>query len=213
MPEPMFTPEGERLSGQLSIQPGEGLLLLSKAPVAPEAPREDFESPDPPFASWRWAEVRTENGGNRYLHLTRSPGGQEQEHDISLEPVRSLEERPRLRLRLRTTDPEAKLLARIEVDDIGKQYEHAVLEASPQYASNYDPLSRGAADIPYRSSYGVQVPYISTDAAMQSDGQWHTLVIDAERFLEGSRYSFRRWDHIRLIGSVDVDDIEVLEEA
>ena len=219
LPEAMYTPEGKELSGELQIQPGQGLLLLSEASKVPRSPRKDFESPDPPFASWRWAEIHTGDGGNRYLCLSRTPEGQEQEHDLSLEPVRSLKERPRLRLRLRTTDPGAKLLARVEVDDVSKQYAYVVLETSPRSASNHEPAAV-AADIPYRSAYDVpyrraqglkvEVPYIPTDAAVKPDGRWRTLDIDAGRLLEGGRYSFRRWDYIRLVGSMDVDDIEVL---
>lgn len=212
LPHPMYTPEGERVEGTIVIRPGQGLLLLANAPQLPESVQVDFESSQT-FNSWQWAEIRSK-AGKQFLHLNRTPEGREWEHDLLLEPIRSLHAKPIVQIRLRTVDSNTKLLFIAEVDDQKQEYTQVVIEVGSK-AKPSQGISLGQG-IPFRiTNTRDKLPYVTTEEAdFKTDGQWYTITLDAERILgKEKRYAFRRWEYMRIIGTLDIAGIEILSKS
>jgi hypothetical protein len=205
----MYTPEGERLEGTITIAAGQGLLLHAKAPEVEKPIWLDFESSQPPEASWRWAEIRTEGGSGHFLHLDRTPKAQEWEHDLMLEPLRVLHPKPILRMRLRTTDPNAKLLFMLEVDDRDQKDTYIVIEGAPS-AKHGQGITMGPG-MSFRSNRGRgKATRVPAEVTFRADGKWYPITIHGDQLLDGTkRYVFRRWGYMRIIGNVDIDDINM----
>jgi hypothetical protein len=128
LPQTMYTPEGERLSGTVIINPGKGFLLLDKPVDPPDLGMLDFYEQEPMLSLWPRAEVREETNGNKYLHLQRSPKRREWEHDLMLDPVRTLSPASTLRMKVRSTEPNARIILVAEVDDLERKYYRVALE-------------------------------------------------------------------------------------
>jgi hypothetical protein len=205
---PMFTPEGKQLEETVVIEPGQGLLLLAEPPKPPQPIRRNFEPPHPTHTFWRWAEIRQELGGNHFLHVDRTPEGEEWEHDLMLEPVRTLAPKPSLRLRFRTNDTKAKLLLVAEVDDLQKRDRFVVVEVKHDTGAGQS-LTVDKA-VFFRGGTG-RFTYVPAGLSFPIDGDWHFVALRGDQLLSKTkRYIFRRWSHVRFIGTIDIDDIEVM---
>lgn len=210
---PMVTPEGERVDGEVQLDPGTSLILVDKSERGSYIPNpdkvEDFEAASTPFASWRWASIKAE-GQNHFLSLIATPTDEQWEHDLMLEGVRTLRPRPDWSATVRTTDPDAHLKLVIEIDDVLGEHQYALIGVDA------DSGTPGPTSLGFFPSYRARdtnvpdIPHIRAGVALTADGEWSQLAVSADSLLAGTdegRYTFHRWSHMVMIGTMDVDDI------
>ena len=199
---PMFTPEGTRVTGKLTVAPGEGHLLLQRPPVRPSALSREFNPRANP--RWRWSSLRQESSG-WYLHVDRTRDDDESEHDLALDLVRYRSPRGLATLWYRTTDPSARVETVVEVDDTKVTARFVLIDGSLATGRGGDPRQGQFRGIPPRASQFFRVPVIGGGTPMTSDGRWHTLVMDLDAACASSRrYRFRRGLFTRLLGTLDI---------
>jgi hypothetical protein len=209
LPRPFYTVEGEKKLGLINIEPGEGLLLLKSESEIRKHFARDFEDQDSPFNSWRRAAVVKEKKSNRFLRLKRTAPEQQWEHDVMIDPERCLLKRSKLTIRVRTKDPKGKLMMVAEVDDDQKKHMRAIVVFSSNKRKP-DVLSEGPTIHFRMQNRKKELPYVYPKLAITADGTWHQLEIDGDLiFRKYKRYRFCRWVFMRIIGDMDVDDINV----
>jgi hypothetical protein len=203
IPEGMFTPEGERVSGTAEIAPGRGILLVRDRPRAPRALRIDLRRH---VSGWRWASLERDGDGRAFARLARAARGHEWEHDFMLEWSRTLVPRHTARLRVRTRDAGAALLFRVEVDDSRRAVMHAVVKVPV----GPTPESTTGPRIEYRVPTRGHSAYLRSPMALSPDGDWQAIHLDGPRVVdEAGGLKFRRWESLRVVGDVDVSEIEL----
>jgi hypothetical protein len=202
-----YTPEGAKMSGTISVAPGTGLLLLD-APAAEQSETQiNFGSREGVGADWEGAALRVERS-RAFVSLRKMPAGQEWAHDVLLDPVRSLVERPVLNIRLRTSDPQAGLLLMAEVDDKKRSTPFVLVEVGA--ARTAVTTSGLAGAVWFRSSSsGRRIPLINASTPMPASGRWGTITLNGRQlFATDSRFTFRRWVFMRPVGAIDMETIE-----
>jgi hypothetical protein len=195
LPETLYTPEGEAVSGSRVLAPGEGLLLLKSQPPPPQQE-----------SVWNVANVPgigqmgdIESESTRYVRVGQPvmPPA-----DILLDAVRVLRPRSHLDVSFRLDDPRARILAVAEVDDAAGQGHspYAIVEIAhgdPRRGQIYAPSAQYR--IPQGDAPGSWrlIPVEAGDA-----GQWQDVRLGPETFAEpgGGRIHFRRWAYLRLDG-------------
>jgi hypothetical protein len=209
LPQAMYTPEGKRLSGTIIINPGKGFLLLDEPVVAPDLGMLDFYEQEPMLNFWPRAEIRVETNGNRYLHLQKSPKRREWEHDLMLDPVRTLSPASTLRMKVRSTESNTKIVLVAEVDDLERKHFRVALEVVS--ISEGAPSPSIGPSISFRSpETRPPIPHAASYNTLRTDGQWQELSIGGnELFGKTKRYTFRRWSFVRFIGTMDVDSLRL----
>ena len=209
LPRPMFTPEGEQIQGSVIVRPGQGHLLFDAAPPLPPLRVENFRDERPAVASWRWAQLG-EAEGKRVLRLERTPDMEDAEHDLMLDWVRSLKPPTKVRMRVRTRDAAAELRFVAEVDDRENKDTHVVVTA----VADGKPKGARAEATPFRANAKGFWPSVPGSRSAWHDGAWHDITIEGAEVLGGnSRFSFRRWSHVRVVGAVEVEQVEVTGRA
>lgn len=205
--DPMFSPEGKKFEGTITIEPGHGMILLRRKPPAITYSKKDFESPGTFVDGWISENIKSGEKGNQFLHLERiSPEGEDWKHDLLLDPIRAPQPMPVLAFHLRTEDKEAKILLIAEVDDSKKQHDRVVVSMGGATSTKSD--SSIAKKISFRmSNRGGKVPYIPLKISLMPDGQWHTILLNGRVVEASGRYIFRRWVFVRPVGSIDFDKI------
>lgn len=201
---PMYTLDGARvLPGQrVRVAPGEGQVLLHRRPdPVPPLIREFDAGLDP---LWRWSALREESGA-RYLHLDKTPAGEECEHDLALDLVRYRTPRGRLTLWYRTSDPAARVEIVVEVDDRDRLLRFALIDSSLKHGSEQPSRPAQFRAVAPTVSQFQRLRVVGGGKPMIADGQWHTLFMDLEAACAASgRYKFRRALFARLLGPMDV---------
>jgi len=207
--QPLFTPEGKEVRDAVTIQPGTAMLLLHKPPRLAGDVRIVFSQPWAPGTDWEQAQIIAE-GQDHYLHLQATAVGQEWDHDLMLEPpVRSLYLRPQLTTLIRSTNTDASLQFDLEVDDARKKFTHVVLEVSTRPAGLATTSKATIREPVYRAPGKGPVPLLQ-GPRIQPTGQWVQLTIDAATELhKTNRFTFKRWSHVRLVGALDLNAIEL----
>jgi hypothetical protein len=200
---PMFTPEGTAIVGDLSVAPGEGQLLLPRAPARPPALRREFAPKTDPL--WRWSALRQESNV-WHLRLDDIPDDADQcEHDLALDLVRYRTARGLATLWYRTTDPSARVETVVEVDDTKTTARFALVDGSIGLGRGDDPRRRQFRGMPLPGSQFSSLPVIGGGTTMTPDGKWHTLVMSFDMACARSgRFTFRRALFARLLGSLDI---------
>ena len=197
-----FTPEGERREGRVRLEPGSALLLLDIPPQNPPAREIALR----PLAAWHGARWQQPKSGAAFLVLDAVPAKPvTPPRDILLDRKRSLVPFPTLELRVRPRSKDAALLAVAEVDDPQHRQTHLVVaiptaENARQPAAGPLPRFR----LPVREESDRKVPYVYGQHLRQ--GQWQRVVLDPAD-LDLGLYKFRRWSHVRLQGSFEVQTI------
>jgi Hypothetical glycosyl hydrolase family 15 len=201
---PMFTLDGAPVSGEVSLAPGEGQVLLRRRPAHPQALIRRFDSGLDPL--WRWSVLREESGS--YLHLEEALPGEESEHDLALDLVRYRAPRGQVTLWYRTSDPAARVEIVIEVDDKNLKdpvVRFVLVDCSLEIGSEQPPRPAQFRAVAPSISQFLVLPVIGGGAPMDVDGTWHTLVIDLQAACGVSgRYEFHRALFARLLGSMDI---------
>jgi hypothetical protein len=205
-----YDPEGSSVSGTLTLQRGSARILLKSKPAAPKPALVDFEGADAPGSDWEWARLAAESG-DRFIRLSKAPAGSEEEHDLLFDPVRRLEPDPALRMRVRTSDPAAKILAYAEVDDAQRrQHRGVIVELSS--AARGGPARAGEGS-DYRIAMGEASRFetvIHPAPAPLAEGGWKEYELNGPAIIDaGGRFKFRRWMFLRPAGAMDLDDVEV----
>jgi hypothetical protein len=200
---PRFTPEGARLEGTVRLPAGTGLVLLDQSPDSAQRPaRRVISATD--MAGWKWpnAALMTRSGAP-WLELQPLPPERAGEHDLMLDSERTLSPYGRLEIRLGPLSPPSRVLLVAEVDDREKKHDTLVIEV----AAREDRNVRFDDAAPFRTVFPKgrtqQWPRLSV-ARAQGD---EVLAVDGPHVLEGSRFRFRRWSHIRFDGPVAVAEV------
>ena len=202
---PMFTLDRARVSGKVSLAPGEGHVLLRRRPAPPPALIRRFDPGLDPH--WRWSALRGESGAS-YLHLDETPAGQESEHDLALDLVRYSAPRGQVTLWYRTSDPAARVEIVVEVDDNDGQdpvVRFVLVDGSLAIGSDQPRRAAQFRAVAPSISQFAALRVIGGGTLMDADGKWHTLVIDLQAACAVSgRYQFHRALFARLLGSMDI---------
>jgi hypothetical protein len=199
---PMFTPEGTRVIGRVTVAPGEGRLLLRRQPAGPPVLSRQFNPRSNPL--WRWSALRRESGA-WYLHLDPTPDDERSEHDLALDLVRYRALRGVATLWYRTSDLSAHIETVVEVDDEQQKMRFALVDGSLGTGPDHPPREGQFRGMAPRGSQFKRLPVIGGGPRLRADGQWHRLGIDLDAACTGSgRYEFRRAVFMRLLGSLDV---------
>jgi hypothetical protein len=155
--------------------------------------------------SWINRDIRLDKNKNRYLHSPYYPKNKAWENDIMLEPIRTLQKKPILKIRYRTNDNRSSIYLLTEIDDIEKKYDKMVLvidvKKSKETSSNKTFAFR-------TKEYNKKIPFLYCGNYITPNGQWQTIRINGKSLLEEQRrFSFQRWVNLRSFSELDFDDI------
>jgi len=168
----MYTPEGTRVLGRVTVAPGEGQLLLQRRPARPPALSREFAPKSDPL--WRWSALRQESSA-WYLHLDDTPDADQSEHDLALDLVRHRAPRGLTTLWYRTTDPFARIETVVEVDDSQEMARFALVDGSLEIRRDNPPRQGQFRGMAPPGSQFARLPVIAGGTTMTPDGRWHTL--------------------------------------
>lgn len=205
---PRFTPEGQQVSGEVSVAPGQALILLDARPE-PQPARHLISARK--MASWGWTNadlVAAPDG--EWLHLHPLPAGLEGEHDIWLDIERSLSPFQRLELTAVLQDPAAAALAVAEVDD--PRGEHAWVVVAVQPSGSTSGTKRLREAVQFRTSHLARErwPWLYLEHKPNSP---KPIVLDGPAVFSATDYRFRRWSHLRLVGPLKVSAVRLSRRA
>jgi hypothetical protein len=208
LPRTFYTPEGDRLVGRVELKPGTGLILLNQKPPAPAPIRYLLGSDPSPLASSQGA-LQVRDGDQTFLRLTDLRQSGDWEHDLMLDPIRTLHPRRTLRLRVRSRTADAKLQLVAEVDDAEHQRRFVLIEATAQQTSSKSPNT--VTETWFRSSASRWAfPYVRSPVQLSTTGQWQDITIDGSEILRRTgRFTFARWWYVRPRGAMDIEIIEI----
>ena len=202
-----YTLEGEKVTGIVRLLPGSGLILSnnppkSKKPVAHKITAQVM-------STWEWsgAELKRSPSGD-YLKLTPVYGQSIGEHDVLLDYERSLAPYRQLDVDVQLNDGDSSLLAVAEVDDPKRKHQWVVVEFGATQG-NRKKVDMGET-VDFRSpplkrnqDAWPRVYYLASHENMEN------LSLDGPSVLNGTGYIFRRWSHLRFIGSAEVSSISL----
>lgn len=194
--QPYYSPEGEKLSGDLSLAAGTGLILLASPPHPPPKHRKIALQPLREWPAARW--IRQGDDG-AYLSLGAMAQSSVGEHDLLLENERAIHPYPTLRLKVRPRNEQAQLWIMAEVDDPQGRVRHVALVSSasaPSLAGN-GPRPRFRA----QSHKREKIPFISMPALRPNE--WQELQFNGNEAILGD-FAFRGWRYVRFAGPMDV---------
>jgi hypothetical protein len=204
---PLFTPDGARVSGEVTVAPGEGRVLLHRRPEPPQALIRQFDPRRDPL--WRWSALRKESGV-WHLHLDGTPEGEESEHDLALDLVRYRVPRGRVTLWYRTADPSARIEIVVEVDDRDRVTRFVLVDGSLEIGSDQSRRPAQFRAVAPVASQFARLRVVGGGTPMIANGRWHTLVIDLDAACAAiGRYEFRRAVFARLLGSMDIKRVRL----
>ncbi len=201
VPGTLFTPEGIAVSGGIKVMPGQGLLLLNEKPKPARPLQVSFEKLEG-VLDWPFAKISHEDS-TVFLHTDKLPEGRLWEHDLLLDPVRTLSPPGILGMKLRLRDRDAELLLVAEVDDQQRKVDHVVFRVADGDPKNTHAVQN--ASLSFRSPEGARsIPVI--ECKTLSPGQsWQNLRIDGPTDMTATkRFTFRRWSFVRFVGSLDL---------
>jgi hypothetical protein len=204
---PMFTLDGVRVSGKVTVAPGEGQVLLHRRPAPPQTLVRRFGAGRDPL--WRWSALRGESGA-WYLHLDEMPENEESEHDLALDLVRYRVPRGRVTLWYRTSDPSARIEIIVEVDDRDRVMRFALVDGSLEIGSAQRRRAAQFRAVAHAASQFARLRVVGGGAPMIADGRWRTMVMELDAACAASgRYEFRRAVFARLLGSMDIKRVHL----
>ena len=200
--------EGNSVSGEIRLSPGESLILFNKLEKEINRPVSHVYSARN-IASWGWsnAELKKTPEGDR-LKLAKLPAQLEGEHDLLLDYERSLAPYERLGISAKLLDSSSAVLAVAEVDDSNGKYMWAVVEISSSQHKLDKPKMQEAAQFraPPRKAKEKLWPFIHIE--YKPDNK-KPILLDGSKVFSGTNYRFRRWSHIRFAGPLEVSEVSL----
>ncbi|WP_156100025.1 putative glycoside hydrolase [Nitrosococcus oceani] len=201
-----YTPEGKRVQRAINLSPGEGQILFKQRLNRKSASHGiDAQSADSPLSHWQGAQLIQDEEKVPYVRLSNVTKALEGEHDLLLNPVRSLRMPATLNLKVRLREAGARVLLVAEVDDPKRRTPWVVIELAPpkkvRLKEKGNPVLFRTP--PPRNAHSW--PYLSGPPL--TPGQWQELKIEGNKL--PSQFRFQRWSHIRFVGDVDVMSVSV----
>lgn len=202
------SPEGKSLAGQVFVAPGESLILLNSQTFAPAyAEGRSFAAGE--MAAWRWAQAGLQTTAQgKQLRLNALPGAMEGEHDLLLDYERSLRPYERLKIDAVLTIESSAVLAVAEVDDPEGRHNWAVvaIEASASAPENVRLRPAVHFRAPARQLDSERWPQLRVK---YGPDRGKPIVLDGPEVFSSTKYRFRRWSHVRLIGPMDIEAVSL----
>lgn len=203
-----YTPEGDSVSGEVRLSPGDALILFNKLDKKNNRPVSHIYSAKN-IASWGWsnAELKKTPEGNR-LKLAQLPAKLEGEHDLLLDYERSLAPYERLEISAKLLDSSSAVLAVAEVDDSNGKYSWVVVEINRSKDKLEKPRMQDAPQFrtPPRKAKEELWPLIHIE--YKPDNK-NPILLDGSKVFSGTDYRFRRWSHVRFAGSLEVSEVSL----
>lgn len=198
--EPMYSLEGERVVGQISLTAGSADILLKEEVVPASAPVNVDLSVG---ADWDLAEWLADEAElwMRPLEDHHMLG----EQDLMLEWKRTWRPHESLRLRVFPRNARAGILIIAEVNDPAREKQYAVVELSANEKSSEDTLiSLPEFRRPERRSPTVvsKIPGNTLQPA-----QWQQITLHGPTLFNDTDFAFRRWYFLRPIGELKLAEV------
>lgn len=195
----LYRPDGSSVSGRVNLLPGTGLVLFNTRPAS--KPFTLSFSATQPKAFEPAADIVVPAGASRYLAMQALPAANLWQHDLLLDPVKSLSAPSGLEIRLRTKDPAAEVLVVAEVDDGMQKTEQAVAVLD---AGGCPANSPKTVRIAFRAAHTLLTyPQQCVSHFLKADGGWHTYTVPSTGVF-ASRFKVRRWEYLRFSGAMDL---------
>lgn len=204
-----YTPEGNSVSGDIRLSPGDSLILFNKLEKENSRPVSHVYSARN-IASWGWpnAELKKMSEGDR-IKLTPLPAQLEGENDMLLDYERSLAPYERLEINAKLLDSSSAIFAVAEVDDPNGKHMWLVLEISRSREKLGKPKMRVAVNFRMptpRKSEDKLWPFIHIEHKPDDKAR---ILLDGPKVLKGTDYRFRRWSHVRFAGSLEISEVSL----
>lgn len=193
----LYSPEGRAISGRVMLGPGEA-MLLKKSVIAPGG-RQSVLGIDT-IGELPQATMK-EDGERKVASIkpSRRPG----DH-ILLDPVREMDPRTGIRLRMRPQTEATRIRLVAEVDDSERVKHYAVIAVK---AKRDDGGHEGPTTETFRD---IHTAALSITAEMRK-GQWQDIEFDGDKVFGNNRaLSFKRWDSISFDSPVDIESVQLL---
>jgi len=200
-----FDSEGNEVTGEVFLAPGESLILFNEHPKDSIKPVSQVYTASN-LASWGWFGAKlVETKMGEHLKLMTLPEELLGEHDLLLDYERSLTPFRYLEIKADFSKPDSAIQVVVEVDDPAGRHSWIVLEISSDPA---DLLSqREIEEVAFRSPPRIKRKEYWPLFHLQSNQNGNTIVLDGIRVLENTGYQFRRWSHIRFVEQLDVSSV------
>jgi hypothetical protein len=198
LPHAMYSPEGDKYEGHVSLQPGEGMLLLDAIqPNGNDQHLLDLKL----LSDWPNAEVSAEG-------ISLKAGAPLGSHDMLLDAIRSPLPRNTLQLTMQAEGPATQLQVVAEVDDPSHRTEFAVLEIGGGSGSSQ---GGGTQSIGFRTSDTVQSDLPVVGGPVLTTGAMQTLNLDGHALFAKANLTFRRWDYVRFNGAMKLKSVALVK--
>jgi hypothetical protein len=202
LPHAMYSPEGEKYENRVTMQPGQGLLLLD----AKQADASDQHLLDLKLlADWPGSSMFSDGSGSGVSLQDGAPTGS---HDMLLDAVRSAKPRNTLQLMMQPGGKVARMDVVAEVDDPSHRNEFAILAIGGPNPSAGDATVR---EMTFRAAASRRTgsPVVQGQALVP--GQWQTLTLDGRALFAKSGLVFRRWDYVRFGGAMKLKAVKLAD--
>ena len=204
-----YSPEGKLYYGEITIQPGEALLLLNQK----QANKTDIYVADlEKLADWSGANWIQIDKQTKYLAIEpiTTPGLQG-EHDIFLERNRSLAIYSKLQLKVKSESDNGSLFIVVEVDDP----EGRLMKLLIVLESKNDPLLSKKYLLPeFRRPYHDRSPRAAViNGPVLRKDTFQTIELDGPSLLNDSGYKFRGWRYLRVNGKIKLSSIKLYDNT
>lgn len=199
LPHAMYSPEGDKLEGQVDLSPGQGLLLLDAKPAAGN----DQHLLDLKLLSdWPGASTFADGKASGVALADGAPLGS---HDMLLDPIRSAHPRNNLHLSMQAGGQGTKLELVAEVDDPAHRQAYAILQVDAGAATDG---RGGTRAIGFRipRSRGSDFPVVQGGPRLVP-GTWQDLDLDGRALFAKANLTFRRWDFVRFDGAAKIRSV------
>jgi hypothetical protein len=203
-----YTPEGDLVSGEVRLSPGDALILFNKPNKENNRPVSHvFSAKNIAFWGWSNAKLNHTSEGDR-LKLAKLPTKLIGEHDLLLDYERSLVPYEHLEISANLLDSSSAILAVAEVDDPNSKYSWMVVDVSSSQGKSGMPRMQDAPQFrsPYRKVNNEIWPNIHIE---YMPNEKKPIVLDGSKVFSGTNYRFRRWSHIRFAGPLEVSEVSL----
>ena len=204
----LFTLEGNSVSGEIRLAPGDSLILLNKLDAVRNRPVSDVYGAKY-IASWGWtnAELSRTSGGDRLI-LAKLPAQLEGEHDLLLDYERSLAPYERLQIDVKLLEPSSAVFAVAEVDDPKGRHIWVVVEINRSQNKLDKPRMLEPVQFRFspRKKKNELWPLIHIDYNPDNN---NPILLDGSKVFSGTDYRFRRWSHVRFAGPLEISEISL----
>lgn len=199
LPHAMYSPEGDKLEGRVSLKPGQGLLLLDakQANATPDQYLLDLKL----LADWPNASL---SGSAAAPELSLQGNAGDGTHDMLLDVIRSPHPHNTLQLSVLAGSPNTRVELMAEVDDPARRTEFAILDLKAPGAA-----ASGTPQVAFRTRVEPRdgVPILQGPAL--TPGVRQALNLDGHALFAKSGLTFRRWDYVRFDGVIKIQSVKL----